>query len=128
MPEEEKPTIAILLSIIGGILILILGIIILAVGAAFMAFMVPVWLSSVVSGIGIWGVICGLVVLVSSYLTYVKPAPYTMWGILILVFSILSFIEGGGFIVGAILGIIGGIWILTWKPSTPAPQACVPEH
>ncbi len=126
MSEEEKPTIAILLSIIGGILILILGIIILAVGAAFMAFMVPVWLSSLVSGIGIWGIICGLVVLVASYLCYVKPEPYTIWGILILVFSILSFIEGGGFFIGAILGIIGGIWILMWKPPAPVAKAPTP--
>ncbi len=123
MSEEEKPTIAILLSIIGGILILILGIIILAVGAAFMGFMMPLWLSSLISGIGIWGIICGLVVLIASYLCYVKPAPYTMWGILILVFSILSFIEGGGFFIGAILGIIGGIWILMWKPAVPVQQA-----
>jgi hypothetical protein len=39
--------------------------------------------------------------------------------VLILVFSILSFIGLGGFVVGAILGIVGGVLALRWKPSTP---------
>jgi hypothetical protein len=38
------------------------------------------------------------------------------WGILILVFSVLSFIGLGGFVIGAILGIVGGVLILRWRP------------
>jgi hypothetical protein len=35
---------------------------------------------------------------------------------LIMVFSIPSVITGGGFIIGFILGIIGGVKIYSWKP------------
>ncbi len=37
-------------------------------------------------------------------------------GILVLVFSIISIIGGGGFILGFILGLVGGILALAWKP------------
>jgi len=40
------------------------------------------------------------------------------WGILILVFSVLSFVGLGGFVVGAIFGIVGGVLALRWKPPT----------
>ena len=44
-----------------------------------------------------------------------SPNQRTLWGALVLVFSCLSFFGFGGFIIGAILGIIGGIMALTWK-------------
>lgn len=47
---------------------------------------------------------------------YRKPAQKTAWGVVILVFSILSIVTGGGFIIGFILGIIGGALALAWKP------------
>lgn len=37
------------------------------------------------------------------------------WGTVIIVFSIISFIGGGGFFFGAILGLIGGILAITLK-------------
>jgi len=49
------------------------------------------------------------------------PSQRQTWGIFILVFSILSFFGFGGFIVGAVLGIVGAIMILRWKPP-PLPQ------
>ena len=39
------------------------------------------------------------------------------WGIMIMVFSLSSVITGGGFIIGFILGIIGGTFALSWKPN-----------
>jgi len=38
------------------------------------------------------------------------------WSVLILVFSMLSFVGMGGFVVGAVLGIVGGALVLRWKP------------
>ena len=45
-----------------------------------------------------------------------KPENKKAWGILIIVFSIPSVITGGGFIIGFILGIIGGVKAFRWKP------------
>jgi hypothetical protein len=35
------------------------------------------------------------------------------------VLSIISIVTGGGFLIGFILGIIGGALALAWKPKTP---------
>ena len=50
----------------------------------------------------------------------IKPVHKKAWGILILVFSIPSVITGGGFIIGFILGIIGGTLALSRKPDVQA--------
>ena len=51
---------------------------------------------------------------------YSKPANKKAWGILVIAFSIPSVITGGGFIIGFILGIIGGAQALSWKPKMQA--------
>ncbi len=61
-----------------------------------------------------------------AVLLRLKPNQRQTWGILVLVFSILGFFGFGGFIVGSVLGIVGGIMTLRWKPpstaSTTSPQ------
>jgi hypothetical protein len=62
----------------------------------------------------------GIVLIVGGYLIYRKPESATPWGIAILVASIVSLLSIGGFIIGPILGIIGGILALTRKqPANP---------
>ncbi|MEM4545186.1 MAG: DUF6114 domain-containing protein [Nitrososphaerota archaeon] len=34
-----------------------------------------------------------------------------------LIFSIISLVSMGGFIIGAILGIVGGALAIAWKPT-----------
>jgi hypothetical protein len=67
---------------------------------------------------GLVGVLFGIVVIAGSLMLYHNPADHTKWGIVILIFSALSMYGSvmGGFGVGLILGIIGGILALTWKP------------
>jgi hypothetical protein len=129
--EKESPMIAIVLSYIGGILILLAGIMILAMGATFgygyamMGGMMYGYgsglIGSVMSGIGIWSIICGVVIIVGAWMIGSNPvAAHTTWGALILALSALSYIGGGGFLFGGILGIIGGILAITWKPAQTA--------
>lgn len=118
------PSTAYILSLIGGILILIDGIITAAVAAA---------VGSVIAGFGfgglgailiIFGVIAllfGLVVLYGAMQLKNRPETAKTWGILILIFSLISFIGGGGFYIGAILGLVGGILALVWSPPAPQP-------
>jgi len=47
----------------------------------------------------------------------VKPQNKKAWGLIVIIFSIPSVITGGGFIIGFILGIIGGAKAFRWKPN-----------
>ena len=59
--------------------------------------------------------ICGALVLFGAIMLRIKPENKKAWGILIIVFSIPSVITEGGFIVGFMLGIIGGVKAFRWK-------------
>jgi uncharacterized membrane protein len=55
------------------------------------------------------GLIFGILVLLGAILLHIKPVNKNVWSIIVVVFSISSVITGGGFIIGFILGIIGGV-------------------
>jgi hypothetical protein len=129
----EKPTTSFILSLISGVLIL--G------GATMIGYLgSPSHYSGMMGGYyrgmmggyygmmnyGGWfygftalGIVSGLLVLVGAVMTYTQPRQVTTWGIIVLVFSIASLSGGGGFFVGAILGVVGGILALTWKQPGP---------
>ncbi len=127
------PKTASILAIAGSTLILLCGTLLTWVSTAilphlnfpnvstppqFAASSIPAIASGVVGGIGLFGLVTGAIVLASAVLLLAVPNQRTAWGVLILVFSALSFLGAGGFVVGAILGIVGGILTLRWKPST----------
>jgi hypothetical protein len=87
-------------------------------GTAFSPSGIPSFVGGIMQGIGLFGLISGIIVLVSGAMLRTNPSQRTLWGTLILVFSVLSFFGTGGFIIGAILGIVGGIMALTWKAPT----------
>jgi hypothetical protein len=70
-------------------------------------------------GLGVLGVVSGVIVLVSALMLNSRPNERMTWGTLILAFSIVALFSGsmGGFGLGSILGIVGGILAITWKPS-----------
>ncbi|MCI0560279.1 MAG: hypothetical protein MN733_17470 [Nitrososphaera sp.] len=57
----------------------------------------------------------GAVSIVGGYSIYKKPGSSSSWGIAILISGIVGLIGLSGFIIGPILGIIGGILALTRK-------------
>lgn len=65
---------------------------------------------------GAIGLISGIIVVTGAVMVYIRPRKATTWGLLVLIFSVISFIGVGGFFVGAILGIIGGALALAWHP------------
>jgi hypothetical protein len=67
---------------------------------------------------GVAGILFGIMVIVSALMLYNKPIEHSKWGLLILIFSVLSILGSAmaGFGVGLILGVLGGILALTWKP------------
>jgi hypothetical protein len=44
-----------------------------------------------------------------------RPTDHTIWAIIILVFSIVSFVGMGGYFICAILGVAGGAIALSFK-------------
>lgn len=120
----EKPTAAFILSLIGTILILL--------NAVFVFFLVTlgeaIWPFLPVAGIfigilGSIGLVIGAIVLVGALMINSEnKSRVTTGSILVLVFSIISFFMGGGFIIGFILCLAGSILGLTWHPSTPPPS------
>ena len=126
------PSVAWILSLVGGILIILSGTLLMAVGAFILphlnygnltvppqmtAASIPALVSGIVGTMGAFGLVSGAIVLISAIMLMRNPESRKTMGVLILVFSVLSFIGLGGFIIGAILGIVGGIMTLRYRPS-----------
>jgi hypothetical protein len=141
MTGAEKPRTAFVLSLIAGIFILL--------GAGVM-IMLRSWMGNYGYGmvrgygryggmmgqgfgtmdgpgyglslLGVVGLIFGAIVIISAVMLNSRPQQHTTWGILVIIFSVLSIFASvaGGFGVGLILGIVGGALALTWKPSAVA--------
>jgi hypothetical protein len=132
LSNEKKPTVPFVLSLIAGILTLIGGLAVAYVGLwrfelmgrlmrgygyAFAAG--PGYFSPFISLVGMLGIIFGLIVIASAIMLNRRPTQHTTWGILILIFSIFGIFGGmGGYLVGLILGIVGGALAIAWKPPT----------
>jgi hypothetical protein len=120
---SEKPTVAFILSLIGGIFVLIGGLILWFVGAVLTFFLFGV------GGIfGIFGTICGLLMIIGAVMMYSNPRSHISWSIVVLIFAILSWIGAlGGLLIGFILGLIGGILGIIWRPSITQVQPLSPQ-
>lgn len=135
--QEEKPTASFILSLTGGILILIVGLVLVMVlavapqsgsGSNEISFrlaglsLASLTASELWFGLGavyllIFGVGFGSLVVFSAVMLYQRPKQHVIWSVLVLVFSLGSFFSTGGFIVGLVLGIIGGVLGIVWRPS-----------
>ena len=117
--SQEKPTGPMVLSIIGGVFI-------------FLAGLLEIWLGSVASSLsfrlvggsliafGALGALLGILIVVFGILLHAQPQHHTVFGILIVVFSVVSLTSFlGGFVIGFILALIGGILAAVWKPHPP---------
>ncbi len=116
MPQElssEKPTTAFILSLIGGIFVILGGLAAAAIGAVFTFF-----IGGIGGIIGLIGVFWGILIIVFAVMLNSNPKSHTTYGALILIFSIFSWFGSfGGLFIGFLLGLIGGILALTWNPS-----------
>jgi hypothetical protein len=135
MSALEKPTAAFVLSLIGGLLILLAG----ATRLMFRFY----WFGGMMRGFGaswsgmmgfpgyamMWGrfsfldgivaLVLGVLMIVGAAMLYNRPQGHTTWGTVIVILSVLSFFARamGGFGIGLILGLVGGVLAITWKPA-----------
>jgi len=121
---SEKPTAAFVVSLLAGIFILLGAIVMMALSSVLGGLMIGVGAGAAASVIllyGVVGLIFAILVLVGAVMLWMKPQSHVAAGVIILLFSLFSIISTGGFFIGLILGIIGGILAIIWKP--PAPMA-----
>ncbi len=129
---QNKPTAAYILSLLGGIIGLVVSLVLFVLGAY--AFAVVGSLTDLSDGytysysalgagfifyfaFGAWCLITSILVLVFAGKLKNNPMQHTKWGVLILVFSIIG--------VGGLLGFIGGILALVYKP---IPAGAAPQY
>src|SRR2546422_9068311 len=116
----EKPTAAFVLSLIGGIFILLGAIVVMALASVIGSLMLIGGGDPNLAYLyGAVGLIFAILVLVGAVMLWMKPQQHVMWGVVVLLFSLFSIITTGGFFIGLILGLIGGVPGIAWE--TPAP-------
>ncbi len=108
---KRLATAAFALSLVAAISILINGIFIAALGAIIGAVFPELGILFAVIGL-----VFGIIVLVGAIMMWSYLALHVTWGVIVLLFSIFSIVIGGGFILGLILGLVGGILAIVWKP------------
>ncbi len=134
MTESEKPTAAFILSLLGGIFIILGGGLMSSIGYGF-NMMSNYWggmmggygmmgpsfgmMGFALGIMGVVGLVFGAIVIISALMLNSKPHEHATWGTIIVIFSLLSIFGSamGAFGLGLILGTVGGILAITWKPS-----------
>lgn len=110
--SEKRSSSAFALSLVGGTLIILGSILI---GLLYSHF--QTWMSGMMGGMmgtmmGGWffgiPLIAGILVILGAVMMNLRPQETTLWGIIVLVFSVIGFTGMGLSIIGAIIGIIGG--------------------
>jgi len=71
--------------------------------------------SSSMGALSLVGLVSGIIVILAALMLNIRPHEKNAWGLLIIVFSALSFLNMGGFVVGAVLGLVGGAFAISSK-------------
>jgi len=125
MSLSEKPTAPFALSLIGGILMVLSGAVLGAIGPFLSSIIDPIpigrsfiYIRSILYTLMGLKIILGIIVIIAAVLLYSNPVQKTLWGVIILVLSIISIVLAGPVsFIGSVLGIVGGALALTWKPT-----------
>ncbi len=144
MSVEDKPVAAFILSLLGGIFIL-LGAFVMsmfAFGTGNMMGMMGMMNGTMTGSSGVMammmgysfafaivGLASGALVILGSVMLYNRPSESQIWSAVILAFSLLSILGSmGGFMVGLVMGVLGGTFGLVWKPATSSQMIGLQLH
>lgn len=100
------------LSIAGGVMMITAGVFTAAHLSLFPnmgGMMMGYQMTSAFMLYSLWGIVCGVITTIAGYLMYKIPSKIRTWGILVLIVSIASWFELGGFVMGSILATVGGM-------------------
>lgn len=116
---EEEPTAAYWVSLVGGALGVVASFVILGIAAWLASLASNIFANytgpspTLIGAIGIWGLISSVVVVAGAMNLKDDPWEHTKWGVIILVFSVIG--------LASLLGLIGGILALVYKPEQSVP-------
>lgn len=128
---KRKPTRAFVLSLAGGLLILLGGASRIVVMAFAFSSVLPILIDPAYVMFKEMGAVGGLAayvmaaieaaagvgVIYGAFMVHHQPAKAARWGNLVLACSFVSLIGTGGMLVGAVLAILGGAFALIQKPN-----------
>jgi len=120
-----KPNTAFAFLLIGGILILIqgtiYGLMIISAGIAIATIHGAGFFGGLLAVLGVILITFGIILIGAALMVNTgEPNKVRSGSIIGIIFGALSIFFGGGFYIGFILSIIGGISGLTWKPEQPS--------
>lgn len=115
-----RPIGAAIVTILGGLFILLGGAVIAAFG----------WALGVLSGFSSSlfqiGLVVGLLTLVVGILMAGVPQAHALWGILAILFALVAVpFALAGLVIGSLLAFIGGLLAIAWRPPPTAPTITV---
>jgi hypothetical protein len=117
LAADNYPKWAFYLSSFGGVIMLVAGLFAIFFNSVYFAIVTDIpGIGLTFILIGIMLVICSLFVSGAAASLVLKPAMHRSAGVSIVLFSLLALLFGGGWFVGAFLGIVGGIMAIMWKP------------
>ncbi|WP_051330829.1 DUF6114 domain-containing protein [Aneurinibacillus terranovensis] len=97
--------------VLGGVLVFVGGLLVMWIGIDIAPFL---FLPG--SGLMWSGMVIGSLMLTLALLVVIYPAMQMLLGSLVIIVSVLSFIgAAGGFIIGGITGILGGMLVIAWN-------------
>ncbi|MGD0250863.1 MAG: DUF6114 domain-containing protein [Thermoplasmata archaeon] len=115
-----RPVAAGVVTILGGLFITAGGAILALIGGILAAIF------HIFSGFFVLGLVLGFLIFLFGLLMIAVPAGHTVWGIVVIVFALVSIpFSFAGFIIGFILAILGGILAIVWHPPPPSPAITV---
>jgi hypothetical protein len=97
------------LSVIGGSIIILQGLVAIFFSSIYYAIVLSLGVGISIFFLGIMLIILGLIVYTSAYSLTRSPDQHVIIGASIIVFSTLALVLGGGYIIGSVMGIVGGI-------------------
>jgi hypothetical protein len=135
MGTSQGPTTSYLLSLIGGLIVLLYSLMSLLMFALYGSYWSGIggWMSGMMGSyhnfmgiygastefmavISIVGLVSGVIMVIGATMLRAHPQEHVMWGTVIIIFSAISFVGMGGFFIGALLGIIGGAFAISYRP------------
>ena len=126
---QEGPKVSFVISLVAGILI-IAGSVLGLLGVSILGIMLVPGLTTLTLLFSL-ELICGLIIFIVAFVLYLFPRYAFQLGTVIIVVSVISlfFPFFGFFLVGLLLGVLGGALAVTWKPTRiyPSSRSCLFE-
>jgi hypothetical protein len=111
--KPKRASIGFVISLVAAVLILAQGVVRIFRGEAIVFLGSEGLRRRVLAGltlqvVGVIAIVFAILILLGAILIY-SPGKETVGGIIVLVFAVLSVLTGGGWLIGLILGIVGGV-------------------